>query len=144
MWIHNTSPPISIGRQFLLDAAPYSSHYVLPFLIYYYDPPLLLLRSTSNSYWTPVSIGRSPLFFSLRSFTITFHLQFLLGASFYWTPIPIGHQFLLDAAPYFLITFFYYYVSPPIPIGRQFLLDANFYWTQPPIFVITIAILHNV
>src|SRR5574338_677679 len=101
MWIHNTSPPISIGRQFLLDAAPYSSHYVL-----------LLLLSTSNSYWAPVSIGHQflldtnfywtqPLIFSLRSFTITFHLQFLLGASFYWTPNSIGCQFLLDAAPYF-------------------------------------------
>src|SRR5690606_28131983 len=99
MWIHNTSPPISIRR------GPLFPHYVLPFLIYYYDPP-------------PISIGH----------------QFLLDVNFYWTqpliflitffyycvpaPIPIGRQYLLDASFYWA----------PISIRCQFLLDASFYW----------------
>src|SRR5574338_272352 len=99
MWIHNTSPPISIGRQFLLDAAPYSSHYVLPFLIYYYVPPPIPIGRQflldTNSYWTPISIGRSPLF----SHYVLLLLRFTSNS--YWAPVSIGCQFLLDAAPYF-------------------------------------------
>src|SRR5574338_190438 len=88
-------PPIPIGRQFLLDAAPY---FLITFFYYYVSPPIPIGRQfllDTNSYWTPISIGRSPLF----SHYVLLLLRFTSNS--YWAPVSIGCQFLLDAAPYF-------------------------------------------